>query len=1046
MKKRMQRQLFVMYLLWIAGLLIFHKPLMALAAGEGGGMSGEIEISAPVSPDLQREEEEADIAGPTGTEKVSDRENLSDSEKEQEKDPDTEEPSDSGKEPLPDSEQETEDFSVLQKMPNMRSGDSIDKSGGLEFSTASALPLTETVYTAGGGEIVWKPTVEGNRAVSGTLVLKNAAIDGRIVMPVPLRIELEGINRITENTGKIGIYISTYSGEPLDLTICGSGSLELNTSGSGIQLGGNLAIEGTTLLVNYGGQGTSSANGLYTIQGDVAIRNSRVSVKNDSGLGRSSGAIFASQSGSGGVKIENSHVIVVNDKGTAIHSPGNMEFVSSDVRVTGNTNADYATGALNFQYFRMDGGTLYGKNLGSDLEIPLFPVSANRVKAENNAAIYTAGASKVLPFQGDCIWYIGCTYEEASDGITVGDGYVYGNVTWNDNILFTPGKAIHIGLYSNKDTTLTVPAGMTAEIPAGCGVNVRSSKYQTESAFVNQGILNVQDNASIYNTYDTKAGTGGLMQNLGELNVAEGGIVQNQSRLENSGTISTAGNFSTILLTGYDGTIANTGTINGFIIEMHDDSYVNVANGRTVLKAGQTLTLGQGVASGGSRSRALKVAKGGELIIEPGAVVDAKTNITLDTLQNYIDLQGSLVVDGLLMLPENVPEEVLSELLEKVSGSGEIILGDGNPSYIITVDMGEVVEKQLIEKDGQVNLPDNPAREGYIFRGWYVRNKDNQDLEPFEIGTPVKGAMEIVSGWTAINQWTEPLTVQKWVYGSGGSKANAVSKFGTVRYCYSQQENGTFTEEVPVKAGIWYVKAIVEETEDYTGLTSKAVSFQIEPKAYEEGGDITVSPINSLEDTEKIVVKDGETILQEGTDYQINTVRNDNRVTVTITWIGNYSGTTTRSFLLSDSSQGSGTDEGDNEGGGNETKPGDSTDEGSGNETKPGDGTDEGGGNETKPGGGTDEGSGNETKPGDSTDEGSGNETKPGNGEDVGDNEGIGNETKPGNDGTSQQTHLSKSVKSGDSSPVGFWMLAFISSCILTAALVLEKIRHKARE
>ena len=46
------------------------------------------------------------------------------------------------------------------------------------------------------------------------------------------------------------------------------------------------------------------------------------------------------------------------------------------------------------------------------------------------------------------------------------------------------------------------------------------------------------------------------------------------------------------------------------------------------------------------------------------------------------------------------------------------------------------------------------------------------------------------------------------------------------------------------------------------------------------------------------MIKDGEVILQEGTDYQVSDIRNGNIVTVTITLMGNYTGTAVRSYLL----------------------------------------------------------------------------------------------------------------------------------------------------
>lgn len=55
----------------------------------------------------------------------------------------------------------------------------------------------------------------------------------------------------------------------------------------------------------------------------------------------------------------------------------------------------------------------------------------------------------------------------------------------------------------------------------------------------------------------------------------------------------------------------------------------------------------------------------------------------------------------------------------------------------------------------------------------------------------------------------------------------AKAQFGDVTFTYSSEENGTYTNEVPKNAGTYYVKATVEGTENYTGLESAPVAFEI---------------------------------------------------------------------------------------------------------------------------------------------------------------------------------------------------------------------------
>lgn len=72
----------------------------------------------------------------------------------------------------------------------------------------------------------------------------------------------------------------------------------------------------------------------------------------------------------------------------------------------------------------------------------------------------------------------------------------------------------------------------------------------------------------------------------------------------------------------------------------------------------------------------------------------------------------------------------------------------------------------------------------------------------------------------ANNEWTSPLKLKDWTFGENANTPTAGSKFGTVSFTYSDTKNGTYTDKVPTKAGIWYVKATVTQTNDYTGLES----------------------------------------------------------------------------------------------------------------------------------------------------------------------------------------------------------------------------------
>ncbi|MCI8585681.1 MAG: hypothetical protein HFI92_07260 [Lachnospiraceae bacterium] len=588
-------------------------------------------------------------------------------------------------------------------------------STGLVFDSANQLPTEETTYPAGDGEIVWTPVVEGGKVVSGSLLCRNISITGcrtGIWMPVPVEIVLEGKNRIEASSN--GIYMSDISA---CVTLRGSGSLEIDSSGGGIIAGGAITVDQVGgLSITYGSQGlwVTQAGGGITIQSceDVKVKSSDNASGSNSAIGLQN---------AGEIMIKDSHVLLTCGQGPAIGAAtGEVELLSSDVRAIGNTSTENASGTLSYGHLSMTGGTLYLENTGSDEGLPLV---SGRTELIRDAVVYFKNVEYVPQLRGDGVWYMDCTYNETEDSITkVGNGHVLGNVTWNDRILLYSGMELCVGLYGNA--TCTIPEGMVVEIPGGCKIGCRvSADNQSVGTLVNQGTLRILDGAGVYNYYNKTLKMGGTVQNSGTMELLPAAVFQNRFRLENSGTINTAGNFSVVHITGYDAVLENTGIVNGFVIEMLDTSYNNIASGNTVIQSGQMLTVGQGVAGSGSKDRTLEVPEGATLTIESGAVVDAKTNVTTDTLSQYLQIDGDLAVNGTLLLPENVSDETLQELAEHISGTGKIQVGSDATAiyYIATVTEGGVGAsgRGLYQKGVKVAV-DAGAREGCRFRGWSV--------------------------------------------------------------------------------------------------------------------------------------------------------------------------------------------------------------------------------------------------------------------------------------------------------------------------------------
>ena len=160
---------------------------------------------------------------------------------------------------------------------------------------------------------------------------------------------------------------------------------------------------------------------------------------------------------------------------------------------------------------------------------------------------------------------------------------------------------------------------------------------------------------------------------------------------------------------------------------------------------------------------------------------------------------------------------------------------------------------------------------------------------------PSKGLEFTIS--QATNSWINDLVITDWTYGENTTKPTAKASFGDVTFTYSDSKDGKFTDIVPTNAGIWYVKATVADTENYAGLEN-VLAFMISPKSAEDTKNIIVPDINSDKDVENLVIKDGDKELKEGTDYKVDKKLDGNKVIVTITFKGNYTGTITRTYIV----------------------------------------------------------------------------------------------------------------------------------------------------
>lgn len=92
---------------------------------------------------------------------------------------------------------------------------------------------------------------------------------------------------------------------------------------------------------------------------------------------------------------------------------------------------------------------------------------------------------------------------------------------------------------------------------------------------------------------------------------------------------------------------------------------------------------------------------------------------------------------------------------------------------------------------------------------------------------------------------------------------------------------------------------IPADTENYLTADSLEIPVRVTPK---QASDSWVSAVTNAQDAACLTVRDGATTLREGVDYTLSTKESGGKVTITVTFLGNYTGTVLRSYTAPASS------------------------------------------------------------------------------------------------------------------------------------------------
>ena len=229
----------------------------------------------------------------------------------------------------------------------------------------------------------------------------------------------------------------------------------------------------------------------------------------------------------------------------------------------------------------------------------------------------------------------------------------------------------------------------------------------------------------------------------------------------------------------------------------------------------------------------------------------------------------------------------------------------------ITVQLGQT---QFVY-DGRSKTPDVIASDGNFilekdkdFRVEYTNNINAGD-SAYATVTGINDYTGLVKLSFAIDKaFRQGFSVaqQGWTFGDKAPLPHVTvqDENAKVTYLYSAHENGPFTENIPENAGTYWIKAQIEESQNYKSAQSTA-QFVISRK--DIGNFTLIVKAENLIYTgqalcPEVSVLNGQTALLQNTDYTVaygNNINAGITATVTITGTNNYTGQIAQNFEIS---------------------------------------------------------------------------------------------------------------------------------------------------
>ena len=474
-------------------------------------------------------------------------------------------------------------------------------------------------------------------------------------------------------------------------------------------------------------------------------------------------------------------------------------------------------------------------------------------------------------------------------------------ITGTNSSSASSGAGIYAVSSAGSDVALTIELEGTSTVSGVYGIYVQAKQ---DSGFEGKSAsLTISGEGTLTAIGDSNHGIAVFGYNGGAALTIENATVTASTSGDNAAGVcvysgSQASNSPEISLTVNGGSLtANSGTSSdGILFYVGSPSATNPTTSLTV--SGNAIVDAK---TGGIRatdpntsdiSDQIKVSSSGDGN-NGGIVFNGKSgtvygDVTLqENLEIGTDETLTIPEDASLTVPEDasltVPDGTTLTTNGKIINSGTIIgTVTGKVAIPLTEDMITVADATYT---GVAVTPDvTVVKDGVAYTkdtDYTVSYSDNTNAGMATVTvTPKEGSLLLGSAVEkkftiakADNEWTTALSMDGWTYGEDAKEPTAVAKFGTPIFTYSNEENGTYITEQPIKAGTWYVKATVEGTDNYTELCETKEFSIAKAAATLSFAEVTVSAtIGETVENTLTVTPEGVTVSYSSSDEKVATV------------------------------------------------------------------------------------------------------------------------------------------------------------------------------